>query len=397
MSRVNVIFLIAVFLLSIGVILVISKKSITIGILTASIILGVLTIPYMTLFELVFSVFTNAEYLLLASAVAIIPIIGVILNESGLLSEMIENFKFSKKALLIFSPGVLGLLPMPGGALFSAPMVDKTAEELTPVRKASINEWYRHVFHLVYPLATALIIGTELASLNIYVAIAYIFPAFLVAFILGLFFLLRVVPNNTNNASSNFFKFVKPLLVILAAPFLDFILKIAFGLRYLATFIGVSVSLLLLLYLSKPKVNLLPRQIKKAKPWDFFLLILAIFLYQTVFINSGIPIVFKFFNFPPYLFLVVTGFSLGVLTGRLSTPLIISIPIFVAKFGLMTPVAFAILYYATMMGYIISPIHPCLVFTAEYFNVDVRTVMKDLGAVTSISLVIGLIFLYALV
>ena len=388
----------AVFLLSIGLILVISKKSITIGILTASFFLGFLTMPYNTLFSLVYSVFTNSQYLLLAAAVGIIPVIGTLLNETGLLSEMIANFRYSKKTLFIFSPGVLGLLPMPGGSLFSAPMVDKISEDVSAVRKASINEWYRHVFHLIYPLATALIIGTELASLNIYVAIAYIFPAFLVAFILGLIFLLKKVTNGAEKNNTKTTKFLKPLFIILIAPILDFVLKMFFGLKYLATFIGVSVSLILLLVFSKPKLNVLPMFIKKAKPWDFFLLILAIFLYQSVFINSGVPEVFQLFEFPPYLFLIVAGFSLGVLTGRLSTPLIISIPIFVVKFGLMSPLAFAILYYATMMGYVISPIHPCLVFTAQYFNVDVKEVMKDMTITTLSSLVlgIGVLFLFTI-
>ncbi|MHA1470799.1 MAG: DUF401 family protein, partial [Candidatus Asgardarchaeia archaeon] len=116
-------------------------------------------------------------------------------------------------------------------------------------------------------------------------------------------------------------------------------------------------------------------------------------LYQNIFINSGVPNIFRETSFSPYLILIVASFALGVLTGRLSTPLVILIPIYIIKFGTMSPLNFAILYYSTMMGYIISPVHPCLVFTAQYFRVDVKDVMKDLSLVTFASLLLGVSFL----
>jgi len=393
---VGVVYAIIAFIISIALILIIAKKSITLGILIASIFLGIVTIPPELLLGYIVDVFSDAEYLMLATAVGLIPIIGGLLDSSGLLTEMIENFKFSRKSFLIFSPAVIGLLPMPGGALFSAPMVDEATDQITPIRKASINQWYRHVFHLIYPLAPALIIGSELAGINIYIAIMYIFPAFLISFILGLFLLLRNVKNGRKNASVNWNKFFKPLLVILLAPFIDITLKNVFNMRYLATLIGVSASLILLIVFSKVDLKTLLHTSKKAKPWDFFFLILGIFLYQTIFVNSGVPHILEEVEFSPYVLLIVAGFSLGVLTGRLSTPIVILIPIFTVKFGLMTPLMFAMLYHASMMGYIISPVHPCLVFTAQYFKEDTKNVIKDLTITDITSLLVGILLLFLL-
>lgn len=392
----ELIFSVIAFILSVIIILAVSKKSITLGIFIASLFLGVITIPSDLLFSYVLSTFFNVEYLMLAIAVGLIPIIGGLLIKTGLLDEMIQNFKFSKKSLLIFSPAVLGLLPMPGGALFSAPMVEKATEDISAIRKASTNEWFRHIFHLVYPLATALIIGSELAGITTYIAAAYVFPAFVISFILGLLLLIKNVKDGKKNNSIKITQFLKPLAVLLLAPIVDMCLKIFFNMKYLATLIGVSASLLLLLWFSRNKAINFLEVSKKAKPWEFFFLIIAIFLYQTIFINSGVPDFFKDISFSPYILLIVAGFALGVLTGRLSTPLVILIPIYIVKFGIMAPITFAILYYSTMMGYIISPVHPCLVFTAQYFKVDVKIVMKDLALVTITSLIVGLLVLGAL-
>ncbi|MGQ4834626.1 MAG: DUF401 family protein [Candidatus Asgardarchaeia archaeon] len=391
----DLLFTMFAFLASILIILVISKKSITVGILVASIFLGLLTVSLDSLLNQVLLVFTDIEYLMLATAVALIPIIGGLLNSTGLLDRMMSNFKFSRKSLVIFSPAILGLLPMPGGALFSAPMVEKATTALSNVRKSSVNVWYRHILHLIYPLATALIIGAELAGISIYTAVVYLFPVFVIALLVGLFLLLGKMKDLTKNGSAKLSEFMKPLLIILLAPILDWSLKTFFGLHYLATLIGVSASLLLLIVISRVDYTTLTTSVKKAKPWDFFLLILAIFLYQRVFINSGVPALLKQVSFSPYLLLIVFGFLLGLLTGRVSTPLVILIPIYLVKFGIMDPITFAIGYYSIMMGYIISPVHPCLVFTAQYFNVDVKAVIKDLLPSSIVSLVVGVLTLYA--
>lgn len=391
MSR---LLLVVVFIISVIIILVTAKKNLTLGIFLGAFFLGIINISINEMPRLLILVFTNTNYLLLASAVALIPIIGTLLNESGLLERMIRNFAFGKKSLLMFSPAVLGLLPMPGGALFSAPMVDKTTTHLNGVRKTSINIWYRHILHLIYPLATALIIGGELAGLSTYVLAAYQAPIFVLSVVLGFLFLLRNVEDDEKDREFSFTEFFKPLFIILLAPLIDFSLRTLFGFAYLATFIGVTVALGVTIYYSKLDREKIWKITKKSKPWDFFSLIMAIYLYQIIFINSGVPGIFKELSFSPHLLLILVGFALGFLTGRVSTPLIILIPIYVVKFGVMEPIDFAMLYYSTLLGYIMSPVHPCLVFTVEYFRVDVKDAIIDLLPVTIISLALGNLLLY---
>jgi hypothetical protein len=88
-------------------------------------------------------VIINPSIVLLALSVLLIPILGGIMEESGLMLELIQNMKVSKKVALMVSPALFGLLPVAGGALMSAPIVDQIDPALDSNRKVAINVWYR--------------------------------------------------------------------------------------------------------------------------------------------------------------------------------------------------------------------------------------------------------------
>ena len=74
---------------------------------------------------------------------------GVMKNMSDSLSRIIKN----PKVVLSVLPAVIGFLPVAGGALMSAPLVDAEAEKLKlkPAKKAYVNFWFRHTIFPVYP------------------------------------------------------------------------------------------------------------------------------------------------------------------------------------------------------------------------------------------------------
>ena len=394
----NSVITIAAFLLSLIVILVASRKSLTIGIFFGAMTLGLLTLTPEIFLENTIKSLTNIETLLLAIAVGLIPVLGGLLNESGLLDSMIKNYKFSRKSLILFSPAMLGLLPMPGGALFSAPLVDKAGgEKISKIRKGSINVWFRHILHLIYPLAPTLIIASQLAGLITYEVILYLFPFFILTWLVGQYLLLCSSTELDSTENETKWKdFLVPIFIIAIAPVIDFLLRTFIGLKSLATLIGVSASLILAIIVSKPSIKSFFEISKKSKPWDFFFLILFIYLYQGFFKVSGVSELIEILEIPTWVFLIVISFTLGFLTGRTSTPLVILIPIFIAKFGSMSALDLALMYYTTLLGYILSPIHPCVVFTADYYEIDVKYLIKDSLTVTAISMIFGLLLYFLL-
>ena len=87
---------------------------------------------------------------------------------------------------------------------------------------------------------------------------------------------------------------------------------------------------------------------------------------------------------------ITAGSVLAFFTGRVQLPASIILPIYLGAVGGITLYVFALIYIAIFFGYIISPVHPCLVVTCEYFGVSIRTMLKKLAAPTAIVILIVL-------
>ncbi|MBV1751072.1 MAG: DUF401 family protein, partial [Desulfarculus sp.] len=80
--------------------------------------------------EAVEAVFSPVS-LRLALAVAFMLVLSSLMKEGGQLERIVASFSRlvrSPKAAAAVMPAIIGLLPMPGGALFSAPMVEASCQ-----------------------------------------------------------------------------------------------------------------------------------------------------------------------------------------------------------------------------------------------------------------------------
>lgn len=382
------------FVLSLAVILIVSRKSLPLGLIIGAVILGLFTLPLKEVLEQIRLTITSLTILILAAAMGFIPLLGGTMKQSGQIDSLINNVRFSRRYVLPFSAALMGLLPMPGGALLSAPIVDRAGEGVADELKAEINVWYRHLFILVYPLEPALIVATRMSDLDIYVAILYILPFAILAALLGYFFFLRRVngkPRFVGTFSCS--KLAVPLLIITIAPILDFSLKKGLGLEATATLIGVITAISLSLVLSRKSIDI-PRLIKKARPWNFALIIIGMFLYQHMFEQTNAGDAIALLPLPILPLSVSAGFLLGLFTGRVQLPASIIIPVYLGAGQAITPGIFALLYVGVYFGYIMSPAHPCVVVTCEYFKTSMRRLIGGLLGATLIvfALVLGLAY-----
>ncbi|NIU83197.1 MAG: DUF401 family protein, partial [Candidatus Thorarchaeota archaeon] len=83
---------------------------------------------------------------------------------------------------------------------------------------------------------------------------------------------------------------------------------------------------------------------------------------------------------------VVVAFLLGFGTGRIVTPAGIVIPMFLTKFGSISSITFAITYFSMFLGYVMTPVHPCVSLTAEFFKVNTKDFLKVMLPPTLIAL-----------
>ena len=188
-------------------------------------------------------------------------------------------------------------------------------------------------------------------------------------------------------------KLLTPLTVIVIAPLLDFLIKALFpGLvKEAATLMGVAASLTLVIVIGRIGLKDFCQIFRKSKPWDFALIIVGMMVFYNVFKASSIPELITEVQITPEILCVVVGFLLGFATGRIQVPAAIIIPLFATKFGAMSAPVFAITFFSIFIGYVLTPVHPCVALSAKFFRVDLKDFFKEVGPPALIAFVISFI------
>ncbi|MEA2104598.1 MAG: DUF401 family protein [Candidatus Cloacimonadota bacterium] len=378
------------FILSLVLMVLIARKNLWLGFFVGAIVLGVFNLSIVQIWQQIAKTLTTPSTLLMAFAVGIIPLIGGVLETTGMMTALVSNLNISRKLFLIFGPAFFGMLPMPGGALLSAPLVFRAGADIPNEQYAAINVWFRHALILIYPLG-ALLVTTKIANLNLYTAVLYMLPGFILMLILGYFFLLRGVHGKlTTKENPNLKKILLPIIVIVSAPAIHLSLMTIFPklMTEIPLIIGVVFSFFLSLFLGKMNLKKLLPISKKMKPWKFFLIIIGMFLFINIFQASNVSRIIANIVFSRHFLLIVIGAFLGFVTGRVQMPFAIVLPIYLSTTGFSSIgyLTFATMFFAIYMGYIISPIHPCVSVSIEFFGSNLKDFFKKLYPIILISL-----------
>ena len=396
------------FFLALAVLLIVSRKNFAAAMFLGAFILAVFTVPFNEIGPPFISAFADPSTMLLAIAVGLIPIIGGILKDTGQMDNLVKNMRIGKKAFLAVSPALLGMLPMPGGALLSSPMVEKTGQGISKETKCALNVWFRHILFLIYPLTPALIVSVKIAneelqkrgitgvSLDLYQVLLYLAPFFLLSAFLGyVFFLHKIKGEIDYEQKPSLNKVLLPLTAILIAPILDFLIKTFFApsIPEAATLIAIASSLIVVVVIGRLGARDFGKIAWKSKPWDFAFIIVGMAVFLNVFRISGIPTLIQTLQITPALLCVVIGFLLGFATGRIQTPALIIIPIFFTKGWILSAPIFAIMFFSIFLGYVLTPVHPCVSLSAQFFHVEIKDFLKAIFPPTLIGFVVSFILL----
>ncbi len=387
------------FFLAIAILLIGSRYHLGAALISGAVVLGIFTLsPYGIAYNF-YDTLTDPGTMILIFALSLIPILGGVLQESGLLDQLINNLRIGKKLFLGFSPALLGLLPIPGGALFSAPMIDKAGDNLEGHEKTAINVWFRHILFFVFPIAPALMVPADSADLSVYSIIPFTAPFLLLTLVLGYFFFIRGTEGKmTYKKDFSLEQLLVPLGIILLAPALDFIFKSFFGLynigpKSIATLIAISTSLILLLFVINWERDIIKDAVFEMEPWNFVIMLFGIFLFINMFNSSGIDTLVEALDLSGISLAIGVGFLLGLATGRINVPASVVIPIYLASLGLnaLSPLVFALIWTAVFMGYVLTPVHPCVGISLEYFDADMKEFLKTMTPPILISLAVTIL------
>ena len=402
-------------------ILILAKWDLGIGIFIGAIFLASMTVypNRVDLGEVSKVVFTNWETFFLALSVTIIPILGGIMEESNLMMDLIQKLDVPNRTSLMLSPAFFGLLPMPGGALLSAPLVDKIDPQLDPNKKVAINVWFREVIILIFPLQTTFFVLYEILDYSSpYIMTLILLGPFVIMILIGYLTLIRRTPKTLRNGNRNIKIFLRDLIPIIIAPLIDLPGRIIIGnyrrkqtefpglypdlpqwfVPSLFLFVGLIASIIVSLVLSNrihasQIKSIKPKQLlsisKKMKMWRYPLLIYAMYFFIGVFKTSGLPEFISDLNAPFFLFLLIS-FLFGFGTGRVELPGSILFPIYITQYSLsfMPYFEFALIYFAIFLGYILTPIHPCLAYSMDYFKTTYGKSLRYIAIPTLIGLAV---------
>jgi integral membrane protein (TIGR00529 family) len=315
------------------------------------------------------------------------------------LSESLSKLVNNSKLIVSLLPAVIGLLPVAGGALMSAPLVETETEKLglEEDKKTYVNLWFRHTIFPIYPVSQLLILTALIAGVTLTSIIPRQLPVVIAMIAIGYFIGLRRTSKTKEtdaklNRNSELKRFAVAFSPILATIF-SFI---AFGIDIsIATLVGVAV----LLFITKPSYSAILKSFKNQTMWGITLAAYGAFLLRNVLEASEISGVFRSFlvsgsvdvlvllTLMPALLSIFTGSAVGGIA------LTLSILTGIVDFN---PTNVSLIYISGYLGYVGAPTHLCLVFTADYFKCPLRKLYKYLIPSLIISFAIG-ILVYLLV
>ncbi len=106
----------------------------------------------------------------LALIVSFILILSNSMEKAGQMQRLLTSFRgrvSNPRLNLTIFPALIGLLPMPGGAAFSAPMVKELSAQLrfNGGQLSFVNYWFRHIWEYWWPLYPGVLMTADFIAL----------------------------------------------------------------------------------------------------------------------------------------------------------------------------------------------------------------------------------------
>jgi uncharacterized protein len=338
---------------------------------------------------------SSASCLWLALVVSLILVLSELLSRSGQLERIVTTFQAispGPRFTLIAMPALIGLLPMPGGALFSAPMVETAAGEtrMAPELKVVVNYWFRHIWEHWWPLYPGVILAVSLFGLPTWEWTLIQSPLTLGAVAGGVLFILPYLPSFPDTKTSvswpavrSFLSEVMPiiLLVILLFGIQGLVTELSESLpvlRGLPQQLSFSLALAITVGVVALRNSLRLSDLRSAcfnrGVISMVMIVFGIMAFKGCLIESHainqVRVELDAAHVPswavaallPFIAALVTGIAIAFVGTAL--PLVVSL----IPEG-QSPWALAALSYGCgFLGMMLSPIHLCLLVSSEYFR-----------------------------
>jgi hypothetical protein len=351
--------------------------------LLSSALLGVLFgLPVLEILEQGLVATLDSKTLRLVAAVLLITTLGELLREVASMQHLVSSLQelvSDRRVVLASIPALIGLLPMPGGAMLSAPMIQEigTELELGPERKTYLNYWFRHVWEYVFPLYPALVLAGGVMDIPLSRLMLAQAPLTLSAIVAGTLVGLRQIgrlkESRTVAEGSGRWHSLQVLALSIWPIALVITLSLGLGLE-LALSLAVAIALVVVVNRVKPRS--LGRVLQRGLSLRIALLVFSIMIFKQMVEVSGaadaLSATFMAWGIAPVVVAVAVPFALGILTGVAVSMVGIGFPLLLPFLaGSEVYLNHAVLAFAAgFIGVLLSPVHLCLALTRDYFHAD---------------------------
>lgn len=322
----------------------------------------------------------NVRSWTLVLTVVLILTFANLFEELGFVKSMVSSLEsfLPPRWVARAAPAIIGLLPMPGGAMVSAPIVKHIARnsDIEAARLTAQNYWWRHVWEATWPLYPSIILAAAVLKVSVWDVAIINFPISLVSILTGL--LLGGVGSSARvSGHKDYLKLLKSLWPILFIVIVGLVLKVDLV-------ISVVIVLGVLAYKYRPSKKVALEALKHGfAPW-VIILIFGVMTLMYAMETTGIAEAFYDellrLSIPAGLVAFTVPFMVGLLTGVTSAYIGVGFPIILPLLGtaaLTYKAGMMLAFVGGFMGVMASPVHLCLVLTCRYFGASLaRTILR---------------------
>lgn len=327
----------------------------------------------------------------MTATLALTMVMENLLRTTGMLKRMVSSLSAAlsdRRVVMAALPAMIGMLPSPGGAVFSAPMVAEAAEGVpaSPEQKALINYWYRHIWEYISPLYPGIILAAGLTGISTQQLFLAHLPFALTVIFAGVWFCFygigKIPPmpgaavEGRTRAFGSFLLMSSPILISLS-------LVVAFKVSAVLALAG---GVLILFVAHRYGPVQIMKTLHESLSFKALFLVVGIMIFQEVLRATGaldgISSFFVASGLPVPLLMVLIPFIAGIMTGLTVGYVGITFPLLLPLMGGGQPNLWleALAFASGFAGVMLSPVHLCFVLTRDYFAADTALVYHRLVA-----------------
>lgn len=338
----------------------------------------------------------DPKALSLAVVVGLILILSHGLEQCGQMDRLLKGFKglFHRPQInMVVFPALIGLLPMPGGAIFSAPMVKNlgSAHKFSPPQLNFINYWYRHIWEYWWPLYPGILLTSALSGVDLWHLVYMNVPLTVVVVMAG-YWPLRgaMVPSETKSVHTPplgpFIGELEPILIAIvfglsAGQVFDAFLPEALNpvAKELGLIVAIGLAIFRVWRINDMTAGHLGAIVRKPELYRMVYMILAILVFKGVLEDSGAVAMISRdmvrWSIPLMPITILLPFFTGLIAGITIAFVGATFPILISLIQSMGEAQYTLPYLILAIvsgfaGVLLSPLHLCLQMSSQYFKTN---------------------------